>query len=128
VNGKVTAMIGVAAGPRFATVGAGSLGVLSQSDGSVSRIDLRTNQIKATIAAHVPGAGGEICYGGGFIWVTMSGTPVTRIDPVRNKVIDQYVNYPKADAIRYGFGSVWVSDHGKGDLWRIDAGKLPRVR
>ena len=127
-NGKVTARIGVAAGPRFATVGAGSLWVLSQSDGSVSRIDLRTNKVSAVIAVHVPGAGGEICYGGGFIWVTMSGTPVTRIDPVRNKVIDQYVNYPKADAIRYGFGSVWVSDHGKGDLWRIDAGKLPPAR
>lgn len=118
----------MAVGPRFATVGAGSLWVLSQSDGSVSRIDLRTNKVLAVIAVHVPGAGGEICYGGGFIWVTMSGTPVTRIDPLRNKVIDQYVNYPKADAIRYGFGSVWVSDHGKGDLWRIDAGKLPRAR
>ncbi len=128
VNGKVTARIAVAAGPRFATVGAGSLWVLSQSDGSVTRINLRTNKVQATIAAHVPGAGGEICYGGGFIWVTMSGTPVTRIDPVRNKVIDQYVNYPKADAIRYGFGSVWVSDHGKGDLWRIDAGKLPPAK
>jgi streptogramin lyase len=128
VKGKVVARIDVAAGPRFSTVGAGSLWVISQSEGSVARIDLRTNKIKAVIAAHVPGAGGEICYGGGLIWVTMSGTPVMRIDPARNKVIDQYGNYPKADAIRYGFGSVWVSDHGKGDLWRIDAAKLPRAR
>jgi NADPH-dependent 2,4-dienoyl-CoA reductase/sulfur reductase-like enzyme len=56
----------------------------------------------------------------------MSGTPVTRIDPARNKVVDQYGNYPKADAIRYGFGAVWVSDHGKGDLWRIEAARMPR--
>jgi streptogramin lyase len=125
VRGKVTARINVTAGPRFATIGMGSLWVLSQSDGSIARIDLRTNKVKAVIAAHVPGAGGEICYGGGYIWVTMSGTPVIRIDPARNKVIDQYGNYPKADAIRYGFGSVWVSDHGKGDLWRIDATKMP---
>jgi streptogramin lyase len=124
--GKVVAMIGVAAGPRFATTGAGSLWVLSQSDGSVARIDPRTNTVKAVIAAQVPGAGGEICYGGGLIWVTMSGTPVTRIDPARNKVVDQYGNYPKADAIRYGFGAVWVSDHGKGDLWRIEAARMPR--
>jgi streptogramin lyase len=128
VKGKVVAHVDVAAGPRFSTVGAGSLWVISQSEGSVARIDLRTNKVKAVIAAHVPGAGGEICYGGGLIWVTMSGTPVMRIDPARNKVIDQYGNYPKADAIRYGFGSVWVSDHGKGDLWRIDAAKLPRAR
>ncbi|MGZ4900785.1 MAG: Vgb family protein [Candidatus Angelobacter sp.] len=121
---KVTAMITVAEGPRFSTEGAGSLWVLSQSDGSVSRIDPASNKVVAVIPAHVPGKGGEICYGGGFIWVTMEGSPVTRIDPATNKVIDQYGNYPKADGIRYGFGSVWVSDHGKGELWRIDPGKM----
>jgi virginiamycin B lyase len=121
---KVTAMITVAEGPRFTTEGAGALWVLSQSDGSVSRIDPATNKVVAVIPVHVPGKGGEICYGGGFIWVTMDGNPVTRIDPATNKVIDQYGNYPKADGIRYGFGSVWVSDHGKGELWRIDPGKM----
>ncbi len=124
-RGKVVATVGVAAGPRFATVGAGSVWVLSQSDGSVSRIDPGTNKVTAVVQAKVPGAGGEISYGGGLIWVTMSGTPVTRIDPGRNKVIDQYGNYPKADAIRFGFGSVWVSDHGKGDVWKIDPRKMP---
>jgi virginiamycin B lyase len=123
---KVTAMITVAEGPRFTTEGAGSLWVLSQSDGSVSRIDPATNKVAAVIPVHVPGKGGEICFGGGFIWVTMDGNPVTRIDPASNKVIDQYGNYPKADGIRYGFGSVWVSDHGKGELWRIDPGKMQR--
>ncbi|HEY1938491.1 MAG TPA: hypothetical protein VGJ33_11205 [Candidatus Angelobacter sp.] len=121
---KVTAMIQVAEGPRFSTVGAGSLWVLTQSDGNVSRIDPATNKVVAVIPVRVPGKGGEICFGGGFIWVTMDGTPVTRIDPSRNKVLEQYGNYPKADGIRYGFDSVWVSDHGKGDLWRIDPGKM----
>ena len=122
--GKVTAIITVAEGPRFSTVGAGSLWVLTQSDGNVTRIDPATNKVVAVIPVRVPGKGGEICFGGGFIWVTMDGTPVTRIDPVKNKVVDQYGNYPKADAIRYGFGSVWVSDHGKGELWRIDPAKM----
>src|SRR6185312_4222362 len=121
---KVTAMITVAEGPRFTTDGAGSLWVLTQSDGNVSRIDPATNKVTVVIPVHVPGKGGEICFGGGLIWVTMDGTPVTRIDPATNKVIDQYRNYPKADAIRYGFGSVWVSDHGKGELWRIDPAKM----
>lgn len=125
-GGKVMAQVPVAASPRFATIGAGALWVLSQSDGSVARINPRTNKVTAVIAVNVPGAGGEICSGGGFIWVTMNGTPVTRIDPRRNRVIDQYGDYKKADAIRYGFGSVWVSDHGKGELWRIDAQKMRR--
>src|SRR5579859_7004863 len=124
-RGKVTAMITVAEGPRFSTVAAGSLWVLTQSDGNVTRIDPATNKVVAVIPVRVPGKGGEVCFGGGFIWVTMDGTPVTRIDPVKNKVVDQYGNYPKADGIRYGFGSVWVSDHGKGELWRIDPAKMP---
>ena len=123
---KVTAMITVAEGPRFSTVAVGSLWVLTQSDGNVTRIDPATNKVVAVIPVHVPGKGGEICYGGGFIWVTMDGTPVTRIDPVKNKVVDQFGNYPKADGIRYGFGAVWVSDHGKGELWRIDPAKMPQ--
>ena len=122
---KVTAMIPVAEGPRFSTVAAGSLWVLTQSDGNVTRIDPARNKVVAVIPVRVPGKGGEICFGGGFVWVTMDGTPVTRIDPVKNKIVDQYGNYPKADGIRYGFGSVWVSDHGKGELWRIDPAKMP---
>lgn len=125
---KVKAMITVAEGPRFSTDGAGSLWVLSQSDGSVSRIDPASNKVVAVIPVHVPGKGGEICFGGGFIWVTMDGNPVTRIDPATNRVIDQYGNYPKADGIRYGFGSVWVTDHGKGELWRIDPAKMSSLR
>jgi DNA-binding beta-propeller fold protein YncE len=121
---KVVAEINVGKSPHFLACTETDVWVLNQGDGSVTRIDPLANKVKAVIAVHVPGAGGEICYGGGFIWVTMSGTPVTRIDPTRNRVVDQYGNYPKADAIRYGFGSVWVSDHGKGDLWRIDAAKM----
>lgn len=123
--GKVTAKIPVHAGPRFATVGAGSLWVMSQSDGSISRINPLTNKVSALIQAQVPGAGGEIAHGGGFIWATMNGTPVIRIDPRHNRVLAEYGNYKNADAIRFGFGSVWVSDHGKGELWRIDPGKMP---
>jgi virginiamycin B lyase len=123
--GKVTAAITVHARPRFATVGAGSLWVLSQSDGSVSRIDPVGNKVRSVIQAQIPGAGGEIGYGGGFIWATMNGTPVIRIDPLHDRVVDEYNNYKNADAIRFGFSSVWVSDHGKGDLWKIDPHKMP---
>jgi virginiamycin B lyase len=123
---RVVARITVPASPRFTTVGQGAVWVLSQSDGSVSRIDPATNTVIASIAAKVPGAGGDIASGGGYIWVAASGTPVMRIDPKSNKVVDQYGNYKGADAIRFGFGAVWVSDHGKGDLWRIDPEKLGR--
>ena len=127
-TGAVTATLPLTIGDSEGglTTGAGSVWMMTDKKGTLARIDPATNKVKAVIAAQVPGAGGEICSGGGLIWVTMNGTPVTRIDPVRNQVVDQYGNYQKADAIRYGFGSIWVSDHGKGDLWKIDAGKLSR--
>jgi len=121
---KVIAKTDVPASPRFTAIGEGAVWVLSQSDGSVSRIDPATNTVVANIAAKVPGSGGDIASGGGYIWVAASGTPLLRIDPRSNKVVDQYGNYKRADAIRFGFGSVWVSDQGKGDLWRIDPQKL----
>lgn len=124
LRGKVTAKISVNSGPRFSTIGAGALWVLSQSDGSISRIDPATNKVRSVIPAQIPGAGGEIGYGGGLIWATMNGTPVVRVDPLHNRLIDEYNNYKNADAIRFGFGSVWVSDHGKGDLWRIDPQRM----
>lgn len=121
---RIISTIMVPASPRFTSIGEGSVWVLSQSDGSVSRIDPATNKVIANIPANVPGTGGDIATGGGYIWVAAAGTPLTRIDPRTNKVVDQYGNYKGADAIRYGFGSVWISDHGKGDLWRIEPGKL----
>jgi streptogramin lyase len=120
----VTAKITVPAGPRFTTAGGGSVWVLSQSEGLVSRIDPVQNKVVSTIKAGVPGAGGDIAYGGDRLWVAAAGTPLTRIDPQSNQVLEQYGNYKGADAVRFGFGSVWVSDHGKGDVWRIDPSRI----
>jgi streptogramin lyase len=87
---RVIAKISVPAGPRFTTVGGGSIWVLSQSNGSVSRIDPEGNKLVATIEAGVPGAGGDIAYGGGRLWVAAAGTPLMRIDPQSNQVLEQY--------------------------------------
>jgi YVTN family beta-propeller protein len=127
-TGKVIAMITVAAKPRFTTIAAGSVWVLSQSDGSVSRIDPSTNTVKSVIKVNVPGEGGDISSGGGWIWVAAAGTPLTRISASTGAIAGQYGNYAGADAIRYGFHAVWISDHRKGDLWKIDPARLPIVR
>jgi len=122
---SVVARIDVAAKPRFTTIGAGSVWVLSQSDGSVSRINPATNSVQSVTRAGVPGEGGDIASGGDCVWVSAAGTPLTRILSRSAKVVDQYGNYKGADAVRFGFNSIWISDHGKGDVWKIDPGKLP---
>ena len=123
-SGNVVAKIDVAAKPRFTAIGAGSVWVLSQSDGSVTRINPATNTVQSVIPAGVPGEGGDIAMGGAYVLVSAAGTPLTRISLQSGKVIDQYGNYKGADAIRFGFNSVWISDHGKGDVWRLDPKKL----
>ncbi|MCX5755050.1 MAG: hypothetical protein NTX19_02860 [Gemmatimonadetes bacterium] len=48
-----------------------------------------------------------------------------RIDPRTNRVTRQYVGGDGADAIRWGAGAVWVGDHKIGQLWKIDANRIP---
>lgn len=116
---RVLAKINVHRTPRFTAIGAGSVWVLNQSDGTVSRIDPATNRVAATIAVGVPGAGGDIAVGGGSVWVSSNGLPVSRINPLTNRVVRQFAGGEGADAIRYGFGFVWVSDHKHGEVWKI---------
>jgi streptogramin lyase len=87
-------------------------------------IDPERAVVAATVAAGVPTPWGDITTGAGAVWVSVNGTPVTRIDPVTHAVTHQYVGGSGADAIRYGFGSLWVSDHEHGEVWRIDPSRI----
>jgi len=100
-------------------VGEGAVWTLNQGDGSISRIDPKTNKVVATIDAGIPGDGGEIAAGEGSVWATVFGFPITRIDPATNKVVQQFVG-AGGDAIRVGLGSVWLSNLEAGNVWRID--------
>ena len=63
---------------------------LNQGDGSISRVDVATNKVVATIQAGLSGRGGEIAVGEGSVWVTLFEFPITRIDPSTNKVAQQF--------------------------------------
>jgi virginiamycin B lyase len=106
-------------------VGAGSVWTLNQGDGTISRVDTKTNTLTATIAAGIPGAGGEIAFGEGFVWATVRQVPITRSDPEKNAVVRQWFGNG-GDSIRVGHGSVWLTDLFHGVVWRIDADQLKR--
>ena len=120
IRNAVVARIAVGHSPKFMTVGAGALWVQNRQDGSVSRVDPVTNREVARIETHAPTPWGDIAAGNGAIWLSVDSTPVTRIDPRTNTVSDQYVGGSGADAIRVGYGAVWVADHEHGEVWRID--------
>jgi virginiamycin B lyase len=120
---KVTAQREVRPGPHFLAVGEGAVWVLNQGDGSVARVDPATNKVISTIQADVPGIGGDIAVGEGFVWVTAkardpSGKPLTKIDPATNKVVVQFVGIG-GDALRVGHGAIWMCSFFLQEAWHV---------
>jgi virginiamycin B lyase len=102
----------------FLATGEGGIWVLNQGDGTVSRIDPTMDQVVATIDARSPGDGGCIATGEGSVWVTIPGAPLTRIDPATNAVETRFVG-GGGDCLSVAFGSVWLSNHQWGNVWRL---------
>jgi virginiamycin B lyase len=117
-SGKVLESVAVGLKPRFLAAGGGSIWTLNQGDGTVSRVNERNRKVTATIRVGIPGAGGDIGYGGESVWPTVFGVPLTRVDASTNKVIRQWVG-EGGDSLRCGFGSIWITDYKKGLLSRI---------
>jgi len=123
----VAATIPVGQKPRFLSVGEGAVWTLNQGDGTISRVDMRTNTLVTNIEAGLPGGGGEITVGDGSVWVTMMEIPLTRIDVATNKVAQQFVG-KGGDSVRFGHGSVWLSDIEGGHLLRLDPAKIKAIK
>ncbi len=96
--------------PRYLAVGEGSIWVLNQGDSSVQRIDAKTAKLIATIETGLPLGSGNITVGGGYVWVSTQGVPVTQIDPKTNRVIGRFIGgHGIGGHIRYGAGSLWIA-------------------
>lgn len=117
-RGEIVASIPVGPKPRFLTVGGGSVWTLNQGDGSVSRVNMKSKKLAATIGLGIPGTGGDICYGADSVWATVFQVPLTRIDAGTNKVMRQWVG-DGGDSLRFGYDSIWLTDYHKGLLQRF---------
>jgi len=115
---KLVATIPVGPKPRFLTAGAGSVWTLNQGDGTVSRVDIKTGNVAATIDCGLPGEGGEITFGAGSVWATLFNIPLTQIDPATNKPVKQWAG-KGGDGLQFGFGSLWLSNFAQQTVWRI---------
>jgi YVTN family beta-propeller protein len=126
-NNLVYSTTEVGKAPRFLAVGEGSVWTLNQGDGTISRVDIKTTKVVATIEAGLKGGGGEIAVGEGSVWVTLFKFPITRIDPLTNKVAQQFTG-PGGDSIRVGHGSVWLSNLRAHNVWRLDPKRIEATR
>jgi YVTN family beta-propeller protein len=120
---SVTDKIRVGPAPRFLTAGGGSIWTLNQGDGTVSRVDVKTKALVTNIEAGIPGPGGEITFGEGYVWATVFEIPLTMIDPATNKVVRQWRG-AGGDSVRAALGSVWLSNLRQQNVWRIHPNQL----
>jgi virginiamycin B lyase len=113
--------IEVAAGARAVAFGAGSVWVLCGKEGKVARIDPKTNKVIKTLDLDVPNAGGNLAFGAGFLWVTQTGFPLTRIDPETDKeAVAQQFWGDYGGSVSATSNAIWLSNVAKGSVWRLD--------
>ena len=117
-SGEVLNSLSVGPKPRFLIAGSGSVWTLNQGDGTVTRVDEKSRKVLATIQVGIPGTGGDIGYGADSVWPTVFDVPLTRVEAATNKVVKQWLG-KGGDSLRFGFGSIWITDYKKGLLSRI---------
>lgn len=104
--------------PRFMTAGAGAVWTLNQGDGTLTRIERVRRGPSTDIALGTPGRGGDIAFGGGTVWTTVSGLPLSATDPGTDQVRRQWAG-AGGDSLGVGFGAVWLTDYDGGTVSRF---------
>lgn len=77
--------IAVGPNPRFLDVGYGAVWVMNQGDGSVTRIDVETDETEDIPVTGQRIGGGDLTTGGGAVWLR-TDSQVARIDPETRRV------------------------------------------
>ena len=120
--GLLLTTIEVGPRPLFLSAGEGAVWVINQGDGTVSRIDPKTNRVAATIEVGVVGSGGDIDAGGGRVWVRASRVFLSVINPANNAVVKRFGPLAGSGGVRVGHGAVWVTAHDTKQVWRLPLG------
>lgn len=122
-SGKILAIIktGIAdrSGELSLAAGSEAIWVLSDKDGILTRIDSKTNAIKATINV-LPNSFCTV-YGYNAVWITNTNTnSVQRIDPKTNKVVATIPTGQKPRFLAAGEKGVWTLNQQDGTVTHID--------
>lgn len=119
---KVAATIPVGKRPCSGlAAGFGSIWVPNCGDQTVSRVDIKTGTVVATIATGVGNSEGGIATGAGSVWLVVDkiGTLV-RIDPATNKAVAEIALAPGSYGMAFGEEALWVTSTEKDLVTRID--------
>lgn len=124
-NTEVDAIVTVGSRPGRAAIGEGAVWVLN-GDGTVTRVDPKTNKVAATITIGGDTAGGDIAAGAGSVWVSLPGAPIVRIDPRTDRAVQRFTG-EGGGAILVAHGSLWVAAAPQA-TWRIDPRLVEAIR
>jgi len=120
---QVAAVVGVANKPCAGLALAfESVWVPICSDGSIQRVDLKSQKIVAAIPSGVANTEGGITAGAGSVWMPSDATGVlSRIDPKTNQVISKISIPDGSFTAVFDDGSVWITSTKNNLLTRVDA-------
>lgn len=119
---KVTAKAGVevADGDGRIATGIGSIWVVSDRKGVLTRIDPDNNQPVAEI--HVPGGAAAVLFHGDALWVTSGiGKKLTRVNPNNNEIVEAIDVGPEPLRLVATDEAVWTLNRGDGSVTRVDS-------
>jgi virginiamycin B lyase len=112
-------------GELSVATGAGSVWLLTDSAGVLSRIDPASNRVSARISVQ-PHSYAAV-FGFGSVWISTTGRrgahakgSVQRIDPATNRVAATIRVGPTPRFLAAGEGGVWTLNQGDGTVSRID--------
>ncbi len=125
-SGTVTATVAVGKRPCSGlATGFGSLWVPNCGDAttapSMSRVDLKTGEVVATIKTGVGNTEGAIATGAGSVWLlTDAKGTLARFDPATNAVVAEIYLSPGSYGVAFGEDAVWVTSTENSTVTRVD--------
>ncbi len=113
-----TLKIAVADGDGRIATGVGSVWVITDRKGVLSRIDPDTN--KSVAEVYVAGGATAVAFGEDALWITSDNGKLTRINPHNNEIVEVIAVGPKPGRLAVGAGGVWTLNRGNGTVTRVD--------
>ena len=120
-NGSILAR--VPAGPADSeggvTAGAGSVWLVTDAKGTLTRIDASTNRVQTTVS--IPSGSYNPLFADGFVWVSSHDhDALIQVDPATNKMVASIAVGKGPRFLTYGAASVWTLNQGDGTISRVD--------
>jgi YVTN family beta-propeller protein len=90
-------------------------------DKTITRLDLKTGGVTATIPCPIGNSEGSIAAGGGSVWiVTDARGTLARIDPATNTIVAEVYVAPGSYGLTYGEDALWVTSGERNIVSRVD--------